>query len=389
MKRGRRLSIWIGAGLLGILVGLLFVNGSRNASSEDALQPPDGAPIPLTNAVRSTDLLARVTSPVLFSSEEFDFGIIMTHEMSVVDVLFVSQSAANQIAEPGRPYVVPDVRVGDELLLGSSRQSGFASRHQFDSAGSEVYVSATYFPDHRLNGHKTNWLVNYVASADADGRWTFHNPSGDGWRRQFDRVHASISTELSDAELMVQWVQEGELHRVDGTPSPLFDVFSEARVAAERQSAADARWLGLDPRQRGLDPELTPSEVLDTLAVVQLLVDIESVPADQRGQSLMVLTDTGVVHSAWLSAGNHAVDVLAKPGDAWRIVLNHHETGEDVTVGTVAANDWLKADTTDHAFAVLIEYSGGTEALASLIDLSASRTLLQGWAEADAAADTE
>jgi len=374
-RRSTRLPVVFVAGIavvLGVFGGLLV----RWISEPEATTLSE--PTPLSGRVAVTDLLVEVDQVTSLGAEEFDFGVVESWSLRVVDVLQSAEVASAQEQEPDVPYILPKIGPGDEVIVGATRSSMAARQdHGFKSVSNKAIVSATYFPPHRINGHKSGWVLNYVATVDGDGAWTFHNStSGEVWRSQLSVLSDRLAA-MSETELMVSWSKEADAERRGEKSGPI-----NQALATLGQRDPSQEWFALPADERPLDVELTPPEIVATLRSIDILVDIESAPQlDDR--FLVIKTDSGIVHATVLTAGNHALNVLASPGDEWRIVVTDNPVnGRDELIATVAIDDWERAAASDDV--VLVRYDAEKEGAAAVIDREGARALIDQWTTSDA-----
>jgi hypothetical protein len=125
------------------------------------------------------------------------------------------------------------------------------------------------------------------------------------------------SAELS---LVVDWVDA--LNR-SASEAPLTSerlIKVDATFRNQRSFEAAAAWYALPPEKRPLDPELTPSAVLDELEETTILVDVAN-EAQRDETYLVIFTASGTAHVAELSAGSHPASILHRPGEKWMLAL--------------------------------------------------------------------
>lgn len=305
--------------VLGVVAGIALA--SRSSPEHEST----GVPQSLSSEIAGSDLLVRGANVEALAAAEFDFGVVDSWAIDVIEVIHTGQVAATQWQEPEVEYVIPAVTPGENLVVGAMRASDDTQAHQFDEVGSNVVVGATYFPPHRRNWDESGWFVSFVATVGADGTVTFHHSASENlWRSQLTDLRDVYNSSMSDIDLLVAWIAEEDAIRQGAAGGPISTAFASL---GSRDPWAD--WYNLPPEERPLDPELTPPDVLASLTTVNLLVDIETAPEpDER--FFVVKADSGIVHSAVLTAGNHAVEVLTAPGDSWRVVATDNPVrGQD------------------------------------------------------------
>jgi hypothetical protein len=289
----------------------------------------------------------------------------------------VSSVPALQFVEPDRPYVFPPVGVGDVLIVGVGVSSTDDQWHRLTGLEGEVAVGATYMPLHLTNGLETPWVLEFAAGVDEDGHLEFHHDVGELWADQLAATVAELPAPMSDLEVIVAWVAEHDAVRAGERRGPITRAYRSA--TSMTRPAWDA-WYELPARDRPLDVQLTPPEVLETLASVPILVDTEAAP-QREDRFIVIKSDSGIVYAAVLTAGNGAVTVLAAPDDDWDIVVTDSVVGgADEVLTQVPAEVWESLRDDER---LLIVYDGTSPATARPISGDEAAALLDQWADDD------
>jgi hypothetical protein len=329
----------------------------------------------LSGEIAETDLLVEVDEIRSLGTEEFDFGAVESWSMRVVDVLHAAEVGSKEQESDTPPSIGP----GDEFVVGSARPGIRDPQvHEFGEVSGRAIISARYVPPHLIRGHKSVWVINYLATVDAQGGWTFHNLiSGGVWRIQLSELSDRFPA-LSDSELIRAWTMEADAERRGEEAGP---ITLALRDLSQRDLYSD--WFGLPEDERPLDPELTPPEILSALKSVEILVDIESAPQDED-RFLVIKTDSGIVHAVSLAAGNHALEVLAQLGDDWRVVVTDKPVrGSDVLVAGITASEWESAAASGDI--LLIRYDESEMGTAEIVSGESARDIVRQWTDDDAA----
>jgi hypothetical protein len=259
--------------------------------------------------------------------------------------------------------------------------AGVGERLVAEAAG-ELLVGLGYTPPDKKSFPSSGWGLSFVAREADDGSLKILvPPRGDMWTERIAELHRGYGETLSPAELLANWIAEGDAERQGHEPGPITEAFAAVWRAAFERPSRHEQWYALPPERRPLDIELTPPEVLDDLATVRLLIDIER-SHQEHDRFLVIKSDSGIVYAASLGAGNHPADVLTASGDQWRLVVTDDPVdGDDATVAVITADEWNEALVADGSW-LLLTYDGDVAAT-EILDSADGTQLLAEWAEAD------
>jgi hypothetical protein len=144
----------------------------------------------------------------------------------VLDVLFAATEPAQRGADPDNAFDIPAVEAGDVLLVGAVRRDEASeSDHRLGEESDRGMLGVTYFPADRIRGYRSGWVLDYVASVETDGSWTFQNAvHGDYWDAQLAELAEHLAA-TSATQLMVGWSQEAAARRPGEPDGPITSAY--------------------------------------------------------------------------------------------------------------------------------------------------------------------
>ena len=373
-----RVAALVGIAALGIALGVAFAFARGGAE----LRIPE--PVSLATEINAVDALATGTVLGDPDLESTPLGVIATWQVEVNELHF---SARNPVAADRSEDAVfiPEIPLGSvirvRVALNDSESVDTVGVSESEGA---LLLALSYVPANELKGDRTAWVVRFAAAAGPTGTVVFRSqPIGPLLRGQLDHWKREASSELTDVEFLRAWVVERDLARGgDADPGPISASVAVNGSGTERWE----EWYELPASERPLDIEAIPPQELGNYVEVRLLVDIESsseAVAGDRGTVLEISSPSGVVHRAALTAGNHSIRVLARPGDELIInVLREEDADPRYAPVTVAASVWEMA--TDGSTWLLIARDQMGDSEAQLLEASEGAALLNQWAEANA-----
>lgn len=257
--------------------------------------------------------------------------------LTIADVIFVSdvpQSAWHYPDEEAvaLPKLVPGMEIAALESLGTAaanRQSVVADLNESAARGrisvDRYIVGLTWWDAARFPDRPAEWSVSFIGRIDKTAV-AFAGRDSSLWKSDMDGVRNSgaIVSESSDVDLLVAWLTEVVESRATGSEGPI----ESAHYAALASPSFRQRWDATDPKDRPLDPELTPPDVLSELREMPLFVHVEE-SARRSDRYVIVRTASGVAHVAHLSGGTHPAPTFTAPGDAWEVWIASDAAGSD------------------------------------------------------------
>ena len=159
-----------------------------------------------------------------------------------------------------------------------------------------------------------------------------------------DLTLAARGVDLGGLETLVAWVKEYDQNRYaaysEGEDWPISSAYEYSRT---ERGAIDAVWDSTPAEKRLLDPDLTPTRVLEGLEAIPLFIEIAP-EAAVEGKYLIVRNSVGVSRIVELVHGSHPDNVLAPVGETLEfIIASDRESGVGVSIGMIEPQDWLTA----------------------------------------------
>jgi hypothetical protein len=187
---------------------------------------------------------------------------------------------------------------------------------------------------------------------------------------------------------MAAWAAEKWFYADSGERGPMTEAFIGER---DPQPSALERWQALDPKVRVLDPELTPPEILDTLVEIPGLIRVPNAAAGS-GRMIVIRTDLGVIHAAYLNPPGYPAHFLAPPDSTWEVLIADIDGADEVLVARITPEVWMTAVDGDRILIILstetvtnpapIGQDDDPAGMVSVVDRADVPAILESFAEA-------